>query len=262
MLMRKDVDNRRRDGSVTWRTTSSPDYSNTAKPRRVSRKHLWLIGVALIGLLAAGHASVLSAIGGILVVDQPWTACDVILILGGNGCFDEAARLYREDASRQVLLIEACPSRVVEAGILPSFETLARHELTDRGVESASIRVLRGGARTPEEAATLLQDLLSAQGGTHVLALCDRFRSRRQRRIFDKCLDVDTASRVAVSGLPDRRFDERSWWKNRRGVKEFLVASLALAHTWFQKEAPTPPEPWDADRYERQLQLQAAGVTG
>lgn len=234
---------------------------DTAK-KGFSRSRRWLIGGAILVLLVVVLSRLLLAgFGWLLIWDDPPTEFNTVLMLGGDRCHEGAAILLRQDPSRKILLIRSAPDNLVKCGALPAGEITARRLLQERGVPPCAILTADGQARSACECARLLQHWMTGHPGGRVLALCDRFDSRRMRLILDHALDGPSSERVAVHGLPDRIYDESNWWRTRRGVKQFLIAALALLYTRIQGPEDVPSEDWDPDEYECQLRRTLNGTS-
>ncbi len=101
--------------------------------------------------------------------------------LDGDRCCDVAGELFREKTSRRVLLVGFRPGRLVETGVLPSFEELGRRELARRGVPPGAISVACGEGDSYRAVAGTLAAWLRDHPGARVLLLCSQFRSGHVR---------------------------------------------------------------------------------
>ncbi|MFC1596914.1 hypothetical protein ACFL5Q_03105 [Planctomycetota bacterium] len=192
--------------------------------------------------------------------DYVWIRSDGGPCPDGDRSYDQAARLYHEDTSRGILLMEPKPSRLVEIGALPGFEPAARRQLAARGVPERAVTLLDGEPETHWDEARLLTTWMNDHPGSEVLLLCDRFGSRRWRYVLDTVLEPDHAARTGILALRDRRYDETNWWKSRGGAKSLFYGYVCLAYAWRCGEAVPQRMSWNADEYERMLQ--AAGREG
>ena len=218
----------------------------------------WLVIVCLAALVAVGlaHRSILPVLAAGLIVDErPVGDCTHIVLFGGDSRYDVAAELVNEDPNRKVVHLGSRQSRLVEFGVLPPGEGRFQEQLQRRGVPAAAIELR--GAKLDESWAPIveLNRWLDEHPSAVVIVLCDRFRSGRLRFQLDNVLSPDDSLRVSVRPLPDRRYNESNWWRSRRGVKEFLYASLDYATTrYYGREGAAAELPeWDPDEYERLL---------
>jgi len=221
--------------------------------------------IALLAGVCLCHALILRAVARFLIVDEQLPTPDAVWIRTENGligdgdrCYDQAARLYREDASRRIILSEPYPIRLVQIGIAPCFQVISRRELGARGVPKDAVAPIDGAWSNPAQEVRRLGGWLREHPHADVLLLCDRFRSRRMRCILNTVLGRDHARAVKILALPDRRYDETNWWRSRCGVKSLFYGYVALTYAWCQGGDAPEPERWDPDDYERVLE-QAVG---
>jgi len=221
---------------------------------RHRRWRAWGVVAALVLAVWCLRSTLLSGLARRLVVDQEPSVFNVLWIgdEAVNRRFDLAAEQYRQTGCR-IAIARPVPTRVVQLGIEPSAEELARRELAKRGVPADALLVVDGPTGTAWTEGRLLADWLAAHPQARVLMLCKRFRSAAHRQELDRLLQPDAAQRVAVRGVRDRRYDENTWWHSRVGVKEFFVTWLGELHS-----RQTPPA--DAECYEQALRHQWRGT--
>jgi len=217
------------------------------KPRRPWLR--WLLILVLLLFLA--RRPILQAAGSFLVVDESESPADYVLILDADRGYEHAANLYHAGSFTGVVLIETCPNRLERTNILPTLTVLFRQQLRARRVPDQAVTVLPGEARNDWETARLLGDWLRQHPGERVTALCHRFNSRRTRYIFDTVLGAESAPRVSLRAIPQRGFDETSWWQSKAGLLDFFDHSVGLGYVLLAGEDPEWRE-WDADAYERE----------
>lgn len=201
----------------------------TSRPRR----RWWRWGALGLVVIVAwlGREAVLRAVGGGVAAEREGGDCRVVLVLGGDRCFEVASALYQQDPTRRIVLLRPVERRTETLGAIPDAVTIGRRELQRRGVRGEAIEVLPGTARDPWAGAHRLADWLAAGKRGRVLVLCSEFDSRRQRIILDVVLSPEQAQQVAVCGLPDRRFTRADWWRSRYGTKQLVVAYVYLLYT-------------------------------
>jgi hypothetical protein len=204
-------------------------------------------------LAAAFHARILTGLAGLLIVDEPIEKVDAVWIAGGDRRFDVAADLYRQDPRLTIVSVEWHPDCLVREGILPSRSELNLRELQKRGVAVDAFELIPGKARSTWQIGRLLDAWLADQGTICVEALCDQFDSRRWHLVLNKTLTVEQRAKVKIRSLRDRRFNERDWWKSRRGVRSFVLQGIGLVCASLLGEQPPVEADFDPDRFEQEL---------
>ncbi len=231
---------------------------------KFNKTRLLLFVVVILAVCAwLWQESILQSMAKLLVTETQQHGSSHVAVFedNGDGCYDKAAKLYHEDESCRILLIEPDAEHVVRIGIKPSFEARSRRVLLSRGVPNKAVAVLAGGAGDRWKETRLLGNWLKDHPDVHVLVPVSQFNSRRCRYILDSVLEPADAARVEVFALTDRRYDETDWWKSRRGVKDFLFAYLSLAYARCIGEDRAKPEPWNPDDYERTLRQTTGGAS-
>ena len=230
---------------------STRSASSEQRTRRWWRRGL--LAVLVLGTcLYLFRAPVLQSVAAYLVVDERGPADDV-LILDGDGRYDRAANLYQSGSATRILLAESCPKRLERMGLGPSSITLNQRELTARGVPQDAIVVIPGQSRTDWDRARGLREWLQQRPAVGIVVLCDRFGGRRLRYIFDEILGSEYAGRVRVSALPERRFGENDWWKNRQAIVYLFDSYVKLAYDRLSGEDSEEWREWDPQEYSKKL---------
>ncbi len=225
--------------------------------RRVLGRVTCIVGVlaALYGL----HCPILRAAAWPLLVADDVRPSDVALVVGGDRCLEEAARLYADGTVRGVLLIETAPGRLVRQGILPPAEETARRALVQHGVPVDAVTLIPGRAAGEWEAARQLRVWLDAHAPMTVLALCARLGARHSRFVCGRVLGSARMARICWHPLGDRRYDENDWWQKKAGVLDLFNSYMALGYAWSQGERPGGVRDWDPDAWlESRLGMDAA----
>lgn len=196
-----------------------------------------------LGALALTHPLWLAGIGGVLVTEDPLGRVTSVMILDGDGRFEQAARMLASGAARDALVYQARDSWLVEHGVVPAADALARRELARRGVAAERVRVLRGAGHDSRSALRALAQELAAAPQKRVAVLTDRVGSRSVSVLAARLLGPAARTRVAIVPLRDRRYDETSFWRCRAGLKASFNATIDLAFAWLRPDAPPEP-PW------------------
>jgi len=211
--------------------------------------------------LAAVCLLLLPAAVGWLVADQPADHFSHVAVLqwgrapDGDRCLDAVADLHRKRTSSppDVLLVGSRPDRLVELGLMPTFESICRRELSARGVPLEATAAISTEGRDDWATARTLRAWLAERPDASLMVLCDAFHSGSFRCVLDSVLDAETARRIHVRALPDRRFDPSNWWMNREGFKAVGIGWLMrLYRSWIGEGRPVRVFP-TADQLEARV---------
>ncbi len=104
-------------------------------------------------LLLAGwvlHGPIFRALANQLIADEPCDDFRYIAITawnhrpGGYGCYDTAAGLYHANPGARIVIVRPQRTRLVQTGILPSFELLSRGQLASPSVPAQAVMAMPG----------------------------------------------------------------------------------------------------------------------
>jgi hypothetical protein len=227
----------------------------------MTAKRKWLAAVA-VGIVAATaifHATLLRGLAGFLVADGPAGDFQYVGILDGHGLsngawyYDTAAKLRRQKPACGFLIVQFRRNRLVETGVLSSFDAFSRRALEVRGVPPQTISTITSDGYDDWAEARALQTWLADRPAASVLLPCGRFGSAHLRCVLHAVLDPEQAARVQVLGLPDRRFNETNWWTTRAGIKAFGFSWLRQLHGWWAGGGHPPPPSQNAADYEHDV---------
>jgi hypothetical protein len=222
-------------------------------PRRLSRRRWAAIAIVLVVLVL--HTPILRALAWPLIVHEPSQNARFLCLRGGEHCVDgddafpRAADWYHADPARRILVLDSPPSRLVEAGILPSLERRCRTELGRQGVPDEAIQRVPGTSCDDWDNALLLGDWLREHPGERISLLCSRFGGARLRCILDKTVERSAAARIRISAPPIPQGYEVNWWRSRWGIKDFMYAWLSLIYAWCEGEQRVPHQSWSISDY-------------
>lgn len=138
-------------------------------------------------------------------------------------------------------------------GILPSYEKAARKALEVRGVSPECVIVLYGEGDGDWDQVRCLSDWLRQNPDAHLLVLCNRFKSRQDKYLFDTLLDKRESGRVHVQAVPHRWYDETNWWQRRAGWSALFNAYVGFVYVRLCGEDSEESDVWDPDEYEKAL---------
>jgi hypothetical protein len=212
----------------------------------------WLVLGALLVGLGLAHRPLLRLAAGALVADDSDGGAPWLVPFDDGQVYTYAAERCRADAETRVLLIERAPDRLQALVGFPSWAEERRRMLLARGVAARAVEVLPAATEDDWDGARALRGWLADHPGARVAVLCDRFRSRRLRIVFDRVLGPD-ADRARVVAVPDRRYDETNWWRSKDGLVGWWDGFVSLGYTGLIGEGNPPTPLWDPDAYERGL---------
>jgi hypothetical protein len=225
-----------------------------------------LIAAALLFGLWSGHAVVLRTLAGFLVVDESADDFLYVCVLArghgpsGDRCYDAAVRLHRQRPSGGVLVIEPGQGRLVESGVLPSFEAMSRRELESRGLPWQTISAIRSEADDAWATARAVGAWLADHPDASAILLCSAFQSAHLRYALDAVLAPGQSARVRVRALQSRQYDQGNWWTRRQGIKAFAGGWLRLLHGWCVGGSCLPSPVRNADDYEDDVRQVLCGA--
>ena len=205
-----------------------------------------LISLTVLVLLGLAHAPILRLLAWPLRAGGSGTACDCFCIHGselgvdGFEVFEQAAAWHHGARGAKDPLAPAAnhAHRGDRRG------AVVRADLPERVGQArrAAGRCLpdpRRGRRRLEEAHAM-EDWLKEHPGATVSLACSPFSSGRLRYVFNKVIGPADAERVRLRSCPilDRRIE--TWWRSRKGVKDFMYAWLELIYAWAEGDDARP----------------------
>jgi hypothetical protein len=223
-------------------------------PNRKILAGLTLIVTVLIIAALIFHQPLLRMVANTLIVDEPTEGYGHLVIFDGDHRHAIAGELFRSGKIEHVLMFEGQRKRLVEYGILPPRHEIARRQLEQAGIPADAISLVEGETQSIWQVAKRLDSWLRTHKTVRVTVFSERFSSGDVRQVLDTTLSAESAARVRVRALPDRRYDETNWWRTRRGIKSFGNASMVHVYRWINGRPKFPfKDTWDPDEYQAQL---------
>lgn len=180
---------------------------------------LMFILSVVAGLLYTLRHPLLRALGDHLIVEDPITRADAVLILGGSAMDrgSEAARLYADSVSKRFVFTGApVPNDLRALGIDSTEARCTRAIAVERGIPFALTTALDQGTSTWEEAEAL-QEYCTSIGADTVIIVSNRFHLRRVRFVFKERFK-QAGIQVRLHGAPSSTFNEADWWDSEEGL--------------------------------------------
>ena len=188
--------------------------------------------LASLGAVAAPpvHTPLLQRVGSVLVVDEPVTTADVIVVAIDSereGVL-EAADLYHRGVAPLVAYFEEplSPSEreLLRRG-LPDPRDDKLRDLHALGVPSAE-RIPEAVTGTREQGAALPR-WAASRGFRSVVVVTQTDHSRRVRRVLDRTMDGHPAT-VTIRTSRYSEFDPDTWFQTERGIRVGVEELLKL----------------------------------
>ena len=188
----------------------------TLGPRAVPTLVLVLLALLLVFLAARWW---LPTVARALMVEEPATPADAILVLGGGDGSrqDRAVEFFRAGLAPVVI---SSGEKPLLPGFQESYAELAALYMVERGVPRDAILLLPLTTSTSEEAAFGLR-LAQERGFRSLLVVTDNYHTRRSKWTFDKAFRGSGIEITIVSATPTW-LPVDSWWKHERSLLAIL----------------------------------------
>ncbi len=186
-------------------------------------------------MLAGAAALLFFGVGRWLVVEDPLTHADVILVLSGRlpERALEAAQLYKAGYAEQVWI--SPPVSPVDDLKAMNISFLGEDFYNEKvlivqGVPADAIRILdRPDANTEAEVRQTVEDL-RALNFRSVIIVTSKPHTRRVRTIWRKLVGPDP--RMMVHYATNDSFDGAHWWRHTQDALDVVRESLGLLNAW------------------------------
>jgi len=195
---------------------------------------LVVAALVLVALAVVAHGPALRLIGRALVVEDPVTKADAIVVVaGGTPSREEtAATLFREGLAPDVVLSNPfTPDRVRHLIAMGArrldYQGEARVVLEHRGVPAKAIVALPQPVKTTEAELKAVGELARSRGWRRVILVTSPQHSRRVKLVWWRQAPSDIQSIVRIA--QDDDFLDGDWWRKRREAEAVLHEYLGLA---------------------------------
>ena len=200
----------------------------------VRARGLVVAALVLVALAVVVHGPALRLIGRALVVEDPVTKADAIVVVaGGTPSREEtAATLFREGLAPDVVLSNPfTPDRVRHLIAMGArrldYQGEARVVLEHRGVPAKAIVALPQPVKTTEAELKAVGELARSRGWRRVILVTSPQHSRRVKLVWSRQAPPDIQSIVRIA--QDDDFLDGDWWRKRREAEAVLHEYLGLA---------------------------------
>jgi uncharacterized SAM-binding protein YcdF (DUF218 family) len=215
-----------------YETLHEDDLVATEPSRKTNR---WLILGGILIVLAAAGTTIFFTVGQWLVIQDPLSRADVIVVLSGHlpDRALEAARLYQAGYAQQVW---------VSQGVSPTEELKAmkifylgedfynEKVLLAKGVPADSIRILERPIANTEEEVAEIAETLRQSDFHHAILVTSKPHTRRVRTIWRKLVGSDPSAVVRFAA--DDTYDGAHWWRHTHDALDIVRETLGLFNAW------------------------------
>jgi uncharacterized SAM-binding protein YcdF (DUF218 family) len=187
------------------------------------RKTLWRLAVVALMVIVLWPVGAWAA-ARLLIVREPMTQVDAIVVLSGSATFRErmqhAAALYSEGRAQRIILtndnLKSGWSSAAQRN--PYYHELAKEELVRAGVPAQNIEIIMVPIVGTHDEALKLKEYCEKHGIRSIVVVTSAYHSRRAlwtfRRIFEgtgKQIGIDPADAGIETPAP------ATWWLHRTG---------------------------------------------
>jgi uncharacterized SAM-binding protein YcdF (DUF218 family) len=195
----------------------------------------WWIGGGICIVVASLAAVVFFGIGRWLVVEDPLSHADVILVLSGRlpERAVEAARVYQGGYAEQVWISPpVSPVDDLKAMKIPYLGEDFYNEkvLMAQGVPADAIRILDRPAVNTEAEVRQSVEELRALNYHSVIIVTSKPHTRRVRTIWRKLVGSDP--HMMVHYARDGSYDGAHWWRHTADALDVVRETLGLLNAW------------------------------
>lgn len=184
---------------------------------------IWKIGLAslVLGLLLYGtHPLYLTWIGHFLVVSDPLTKADAIVVLDGDSSRDErllhAIKLWREGYAPQIVL----SAKLAEWQTYEDYPEW-RHAIKLNILPKEALLVAEHDADSTKDEAEALLPFVQNHGYKTVIVVTSNYHTRRAKKVFYKQW-TNSGISLSISAAPFFQFHPDDWWRHRADSRTFF----------------------------------------
>lgn len=186
------------------------------RPRRLRRALALLIVVGVLG-----GAWAVPRAGRYLVVDDPLTKSDAIVVLAGTHAerWLEAVDLYRDGWAPRIVLskgvVEEAEELLRQRGVsFPNNAELARNAMVQMKVPDSAVIILPDGLDNTAQEAQAVHRRVVDDRWRQIIVVTSKYHTRRTRFAFERELR-GTGVAVIVRGTKYDSFNPERWWTRR-----------------------------------------------
>ena len=179
-----------------------------------------LVFFIVVVLLIAIHPLYLGALGNFLVISEPLSESDALVVLDGDYPENErllhAVDLWHEGYAPKIILS-------AKLGNWMSYEDYPawRHAMKLKGLPPEAVFVVGHDADSTKEEARKLLPYLREHGLKRIIVVTSSYHTRRARNVFEKAWK-GSGIRFSISAAESNDFHPDEWWEHRTDSRVFF----------------------------------------
>ncbi len=166
----------------------------------------------------------------------------VLIVAGGNECFELAADWVKSRPNSRLALVEAPPSRLAKYSVRRPKHEESREILLQLGVSESDLLLIPRGILAVDLDHLVVVKWATANSAERVGVLVECLAVRRY--IEQHLTDGAKHAPIQIIGLPSSHFESDQWHRSRIGVKAFSRELLRWGYWRILGEGATGPR-WD-----------------
>jgi uncharacterized SAM-binding protein YcdF (DUF218 family) len=200
-----------------------------------SKMRRWLVAAGILIVLGLAGALVFFKIGTWLMVQDPLTRADVIIVLSGSlpERAVQAAEIYKAGYADQVWV--SPPISPVDELKSMNISYLGEDFYNEKvllaeGVRPDAIRLLDQPSANTEEEVREISKWLHANNFHRAIVVTSKPHTRRVRTIWGKLIGTDP--HLIVRFAASDPYDGAHWWRHTHDALEVVRETLGLFNAW------------------------------
>lgn len=193
--------------------------------------------LALLLLVLAFHAPILTGIANYLIISDNLQPADAIFLLNSdvNTRPFRASELYKQGLAPVIIIARSENTPTVDMGLMPNDTDVSVGVMKKLGVPPEQITVLPipGGVTSTFDEAEVLRQYIQAHPIHRIILVTSAFHTRRVRWIFEKTL-AGLPIELEMVAVPYAGFNQNNWWKNEVGLITLNNEYIKLIYYFFK----------------------------
>ncbi len=182
----------------------------------------------------------LRGLSSLLIVETPEAPLDVLVVVNGFGCYEEASRRLSANPDAELWLFDREPNRLQQRGILPPALECARAACDTAAIPPQQVRVQ---PRTVAGTRSLLDEigrLAEVHPSRRIGMVTDEWNSRWLADQLSSRVSNDVRTRVVVVPVAHPAVPRTTWWHTKPARRRVSEAALKRFADWVIVDSDEP----------------------